>query len=71
MPSNSREQYLDYLDFDLRIGTGRGREYPVTVLRSPAGEARETMVFPYDTLALDSCLKDLQTQSLCAEVSWL
>ena len=34
---------MNYLDFELEIGTGSGREYPIAVVRSPAGEARETM----------------------------
>jgi hypothetical protein len=46
------ETHLTYLDFDLEIGPGKGREYPVTVLHSPGGEAREIMHFPYDELAL-------------------
>ncbi len=50
---------MSYLDFELEIGVGNGREYPVAV-RSPAGEARETMRFPFDELALESRLKDLQ-----------
>ena len=50
---------MDYLDFNLEIGQGQGREYPVTV-RSPAGEAHATMLFPFDTLALENRLKDLQ-----------
>jgi hypothetical protein len=32
---------LGYLDFELEIGIGSGREYPVSA-RSPAGEARES-----------------------------
>ena len=51
---------MEYLDFELEIGPGLGREYPVAVIRSPAGEARETMTFPYDELALQYRLKDLQ-----------
>ena len=51
---------MDYLDFELEIGPGLGREYPVAVIRSPAGEARETMTFPFDELALENRLKDLQ-----------
>ena len=50
----------EYLDFELEIGPGQGREYPVAVLRSPAGEVRATMHFPFDTIQLDSRLKDLQ-----------
>ncbi len=51
---------LDYLDFDIEIGPGGGRTYPVSVLHSPAGEAREVMRFPYDELALESQLQTLQ-----------
>jgi outer membrane protein assembly factor BamD (BamD/ComL family) len=50
----------DFLDFELEIDEGRGREYPVRVLGSPAGEARETMHFPFDELALDLRLGKLQ-----------
>ena len=50
----------NYLDFELEIGPGSAREYPVAVIRSPAGEARETLHFPFDELALDNRLKDLQ-----------
>src|SRR5262245_26415465 len=50
---------MSYLDFELEIGIGHGRDYPVAV-RSPAGEAHAIMRFPYDELALASRLKDLQ-----------
>lgn len=49
-----------YLDFDIEIGPGGGREYPVVVVRSAAGEAHEVMHFPFDELALENRLKDLQ-----------
>ena len=42
-----------YLDFDLEIGLGEGRQYPLAVLRSPAGEARATLQFPFDEIALE------------------
>jgi len=51
---------FDYLDFELEIGPGSGREYPVAVVRSPAGEARETMRFPFDELTLENRLDKLQ-----------
>jgi tetratricopeptide (TPR) repeat protein len=50
---------MQYLDFDLEIGPGAGREYPVTA-RSSAGETHLTMRFPFDEFALQSRLKDLQ-----------
>ncbi len=51
---------MTYLDFELEISAGVGLEYPVRVVHSPAGEARATMRFPFDTLALENRLKDLQ-----------
>ena len=51
---------VEYRDFEIEIGPGQGREYPVFVIRSPAGEARETCRFPFDELALEGKLKDLQ-----------
>ena len=56
--SGSQANPPTYLDFELEIGLGQGREYPL-VARSPAGEARATLVFPFDKLALESHLKDL------------
>jgi formylglycine-generating enzyme required for sulfatase activity len=49
---------MAYLDFELTIGPGTGREYPVAV-RSPAGAVASTMHFPFDELALESRLKDV------------
>ena len=48
-----------YLDFDLEIASGRGRNYPITA-RSSAGEARETMRFPFDKLQLENRLQALE-----------
>jgi hypothetical protein len=50
---------MEYLDFAITIERGTGREYPLGV-RSPAGEATTTLAFPFDDLALDSRLKDVQ-----------
>jgi outer membrane protein assembly factor BamD (BamD/ComL family) len=57
---NHQRRQSDYLDFELEIGPGSGREYPVAILDSPAGEARETMHFPFDELALENRLLNLQ-----------
>jgi len=51
---------LDYLDFELEIGIGKKHGYPVAVLRSPAGEARETLRFPFDKSKLQRHLDDLK-----------
>ena len=51
---------MNYLDFEIEIGTGRGLTYPVAVIRSAAGEARETIRFPFDKLALENHLKGLE-----------
>ena len=54
----------DFLDFELEIGAGSGRAYPVAVVRSAAGEARETMQFPFDDLTLENQLLTLQNTLL-------
>jgi hypothetical protein len=51
---------VDYLDFDLEIGIGSGRSYPVAVIRSPAGEAHSTMTFPYEEQELKDYLEKVQ-----------
>ena len=51
---------LTYLNFELEIGPGEGRAYPVAVLRSPAGETRAVMQFPFDDLVLQNHLQALQ-----------
>lgn len=51
---------MDYLDFELEIDAGTGREYPVHVINSPAGQARETMRFPFGGLQLENKLQALQ-----------
>lgn len=48
-----------YLDFDIEISEGQGRSYPLSV-RSPAGEARATMEFPFGELALQNRMQSLQ-----------
>jgi hypothetical protein len=48
---NSERKEANYLDFELKIAAGKGREYPVSVINSPAGQASETMRFPFDELA--------------------
>lgn len=54
----------DFLDFELEVGLGSGRMYPVAVLHSPAGEPREVMQFPFDGLALENQLLTLQNALL-------
>jgi len=58
------DAFVTYLDFELEIGPGRGREYPVAVIDSPAGEAQATMRFPFDELALEKRLAVLQNALL-------
>jgi hypothetical protein len=50
---------MQYLNFDVEIGPGSGRDYPVAV-RSQAGETHAALRFPFDELALKDALKDLQ-----------
>ena len=51
---------MEYLDFDVHIGQGSGPDYPVTVLKSPVGEASATMRFPFDAAALERQLEKLE-----------
>jgi hypothetical protein len=51
---------MEYLDFELRIAPGSGRDYPVAVLQSPAGQSSATMTFPFDTLALQTQLQGVE-----------
>ncbi|HEX6780007.1 MAG TPA: CHAT domain-containing protein [Ktedonobacterales bacterium] len=50
---------MQYLNFDLEIEPGNGRDYPVAV-RSQSGETHAILRFPFDELALKDALKDLQ-----------
>jgi|GEM_PF-862012 len=47
-------------DFDLQIDVGDGRRYPIAVLSSPAGAARGSMTFPFDSGALTAYLTSLE-----------
>ena len=54
---------MQYVDFDLEIGPrpdGQGQDYPVAVVRSPAGEARAVMRFPFDEAALAAYHETIQ-----------
>lgn len=51
---------MEYLDFDLEIGPGNGQTYPLALLRSPVGQARGAMTFPFTPAALGAWLKDVQ-----------
>ncbi len=50
---------MKYLDFEVEISPDNKGHYTVAVLRSPAGEARETVRFPTE-LQMESRLKDLE-----------
>ena len=52
--------HWQYVDFDLEIGERKGsRRYPVSA-RSPEGEAREEMRFPFDEWELKDRLRDVE-----------
>jgi hypothetical protein len=55
---------IESLDFELEIGHGHGREYPVTVLESPAGQAQGTLHFPFSQQLLERHLEELQVALL-------
>ena len=50
---------MQYLDFDLEVGEGVGREYPL-VARCQGRQVSMTLRFPFDELALRDHLKDLR-----------
>ncbi len=50
---------MDYLDFELEIGAASVSGYPVTVIRSPAGEAHTTLHLPFNDQALSTQLATL------------
>jgi hypothetical protein len=60
--SGSRKAW-EYVDFELEIGEGGPRKYPVTV-RSPAGEAEGEMSFPFDEWELENKLLALENALL-------
>jgi HSP20 family molecular chaperone IbpA len=51
---------LDYLDFELEVESGGPLEYLLTVIRSPAGETKSRMRFPFGELELNNYIEDLQ-----------
>jgi formylglycine-generating enzyme required for sulfatase activity len=57
--ANSPNTPPSYLDFEIEIGLGQGREYPLAA-RSPAGEARGVLHFPFDELMLENRLDKLK-----------
>ncbi|MEZ4662219.1 MAG: CHAT domain-containing protein [Caldilineaceae bacterium] len=56
---------MEYFDFDLDIQQAPENQYLVAV-RSPAGEAQETVTLAYDALTLDNRLKDVEIALLQA-----
>ena len=50
----------EFLTFQLEIGPGSEGEYPLRVHRSPAGEGRGRFRLPFNDLALESYLEEMQ-----------
>src|SRR4051794_35908800 len=51
---------IAYLDLEIEVGLGDGREYPLKVIQSPVGHAAGIMQFPFDKLTLENRLQALQ-----------
>ncbi len=51
---------MRYLDFEIEIAPGTDGDYPVEVIRSPAGEARGSLRLPYDAGQLAERLRDIE-----------
>lgn len=50
-----------YLDFEIHIAPGSGQDYPVVVMKSPAGETTGTLRIPFDPSQLASQLQGIET----------
>ncbi len=59
-------EQLEYRDFEVEIAPGDGTRYPVAVLRSPSGQARTIMQFPFDQATLEQRLARLENVLLGA-----
>ena len=55
---------MKYEDFDLHVEPLAGRDYRVSVLRSPGGEGVVEVRFPYDEIALKNRLLTLENALL-------
>lgn len=51
---------MDFLDFEIHIAPGTGQDYPVLVVKSPAGEASGTFHLPFDAPGLENHLKGVE-----------
>ena len=50
-----------YLDFEIHIAPGSGPDYPVVVLKSPAGETTGILRLPFDSAQLANQLQGIET----------
>ena len=53
------QERLSYRDFEIEIAPGQGNSYPVAVLRSPSGQARNMMKLPLDQTPLGQLMRNL------------
>lgn len=53
-------------DFEVEVGVGAESRYPVRVLDSPTGEARETMEFPFDASGVGVAVQGVENEMLRA-----
>jgi outer membrane protein assembly factor BamB len=60
---------VQYLDFELEIGPGSGRDYPLSIVHSPAGEARGTLHLPFDQPELRERLQGIEMALLRSAVA--
>jgi hypothetical protein len=51
---------IQYLDFEIHIAVGTGQDYPVSVIKSPAGEASGTLRIPLDPSQLSGQLQGIE-----------
>ena len=58
---------MKYLDFDLEIQQGVGCDYQAAVLNSPAGQAQEKLVFPFEEGQVEGYLRQVQAALLAKD----
>ena len=65
----SERRGIEYIDFEVEIGEQSDDGYPVTVLRSPAGEPRGVLRLPFEGLELENKLQALRLALLSSSTT--
>ena len=58
MSSKTTTSFHSHLEFEIQVGPGEGKTYPLLVVHAPAGEAHATLTLPFETNELENYLKE-------------